>query len=109
MCLDDSTIYIEKGELLCGIMNKNITGDGAGGLIHTMWLDVSPQMCTDFMTQCQRIVNNWLTMSGFTISCSDMVPLKSCEEEIEKVMEESEVKWAESLVKFQDAKHIEKE
>ncbi len=31
-------------------MNKNIIGDGAGGLIHTIWLDENQKKCMDFMT-----------------------------------------------------------
>lgn len=42
MSADDSTILIDKGNLLQGIMNKSIIGDGAGGLIHTVWLDENP-------------------------------------------------------------------
>jgi DNA-directed RNA polymerase II subunit RPB1 len=55
-------------------MMKSIVGDGAGGLVHTIWLDLGPDQCCLFMTQAQRIVNNWLVMSGATISCSDIVP-----------------------------------
>lgn len=33
-------------------MDKKIIGDGANGLIHTIWLDESPIKCLNFMTQC---------------------------------------------------------
>lgn len=48
-------------------------------------------------------------MSGFTISCSDMVPMIECEQKIEDVMKESEKLWGKSLEKFQDAKAVERE
>jgi len=40
---DDSEVYILRGRLIQGIMNKAIVGDGAGGLVHIIWLDLSPE------------------------------------------------------------------
>lgn len=36
----DGTVFILRGELLSGVMMKEIVGDGAGGLVHTIWLDI---------------------------------------------------------------------
>jgi len=43
MSKDDSTVVVQNGELLIGIMNKSIVGDGPGGLVHTIWLDMDPE------------------------------------------------------------------
>jgi len=47
----DSTIYIQKGELISGVMIKAIVGDGAGGLVHNIWLDITPEETCLFMTR----------------------------------------------------------
>ena len=46
----DESLYIEKGELLQGIMMKNYVGDGPGGLVHTIWLDIGAEATCNFMT-----------------------------------------------------------
>ena len=47
---DDSTVIVQQGQLMQGIMSKSIMGDGAGGLIHTIWLDLGSDVCCKFMT-----------------------------------------------------------
>lgn len=48
----------------------------------------------------QRIVNNWLVMVGFTISCSDMVPMPDCDLKVQQVMEDAEKSWEETFDLF---------
>jgi DNA-directed RNA polymerase II subunit RPB1 len=74
----DNSILIHRGELLTGALTKEIVGSGAGGLVHILWLDISPQVTCDFMTMAQRIVNTWLVDYGFTCGASDVVPPAEC-------------------------------
>jgi len=43
-------------------MSKEYVGDGAGGLVHIIWLDLGADAVCNFMTRAQRVVNNWLMM-----------------------------------------------
>ena len=47
---DDSSVYILRGELLSGTLMKAIVGDGAGGLVHNIWLDIGEHATCDFIT-----------------------------------------------------------
>ena len=46
----DSTVVIQKGEVLSGIIAKSIVGASAGGLIHIVWKDLGPQACADVLS-----------------------------------------------------------
>ncbi|KAL4480822.1 hypothetical protein ABPG72_001691 [Tetrahymena utriculariae] len=102
----DESIYIYKGELIQGYMNKAIVGDGPGGLVHLIWLDIGHEETKNFMTRCQRVVNNWLIMFGHTISCADIVPSEKCQEEIEKIRKKAFEKYDKIELDFQDAVYI---
>jgi len=100
------SIYIYKGELIQGYMNKSIVGDGPGGLVHLIWLDIGHEETCNFMTRCQRIVNNWLIMFGHTISCADIVPSEKCQIAIEDIRRKAFVGYDEVEQHFQDAQYI---
>jgi len=71
---DDSSMIIRKGELLSGALQKEVVGSGAGGLVHSIWLEIGPDATNEFVTTAQRIVNNWLITSSFTVGAADCVP-----------------------------------
>ena len=71
-------------------MIKAIVGDGAGGLVHNIWLDITPEETCLFMTRAQRMINAFLIMFGFTMSCSDIVPDQETTDEIQKILKNTE-------------------
>ena len=75
-CHKDSNVLVKKGELLCGIMNKGVVGARGGGLVHLTWRDLGPEICKQFMSDLQNIVNNWLVENGFSVGVQDIVPDK---------------------------------
>ena len=105
--LKEESIYIHRGELLQGYMSKAIVGDGPGGLVHLIWLDIGHMATCDFMTRCQRVVNNWLIMYGHTISCCDIVPSDSYIMEIYKIRNQAFQVYEKAIEDFQDSKKIE--
>ena len=40
--IKDITMIIKKGELLSGALQKEVVGSGAGGLVHSIWLEIGP-------------------------------------------------------------------
>ena len=72
--LKDVRMVIKKGELLSGALQKEIVGSGAGGLVHSIWLEIGPDATCEFITIAQRIVNNWLISNSFTVGAADIVP-----------------------------------
>ena len=72
--IKDISMLIRKGELLSGALQKEIVGSGAGGLIHSIWLEIGPDATNEFITVTQRIVNNWLITNSFSVGAADIVP-----------------------------------
>lgn len=72
-CHKDSTIVIERGELLCGSLNKSIVGSTGQGLGHIIIKDFGAQACADFLGGVQKVVNTWLIFNGFTVGVQDII------------------------------------
>ena len=51
-----------------------MVGSGAGGLVHSIWLEIGPDATNEFVTTAQRIVNNSLIANSFTVGAADCVP-----------------------------------
>jgi len=71
---EDKELCIQNGELFAGILNVGSVGKSAGGLVHIIWKDLGPQACSDFLSNAQVLVNNWLVTTSFTIGVKDIVP-----------------------------------
>lgn len=67
-------MIIKNGELVTGALQKEVVGSGPGGLVHSIWLEISPDATCEFISVAQRIVNNWLITNSFTVSASDVAP-----------------------------------
>lgn len=70
---DDTSMVIRRGELISGALQKQVVGSGAGGLVHAMWLQLGSQKTSEFITNAQRIANNWLMTSTFSVGAEDVI------------------------------------
>lgn len=68
---EDTVVYIKRGELLSGILDKNTLGTSGGSLIHIIFNDYGPDRVRDFLDQVQRICNYWILHTGFSVGISD--------------------------------------
>ena len=83
----DNYVEIRKGELITGIINKKTVGTSNKGIINSIWKDVnenegeednSPYLrAMKFLGNCQKLINNFLLLTGWTIGISDII----CNEE----------------------------
>ncbi|KAK8809914.1 hypothetical protein WA158_000857 [Blastocystis sp. Blastoise] len=71
--LTDTDVLIENGELLQGIIDKKSIGPSSGGIIHLLMNEAGPDAAKAFLSQNQRIVNNWLIHRGFSVGLGDAV------------------------------------
>lgn len=71
--LYDTKVLVEQGEMLMGIICKKTVGSSSGGLMHCIFNEFGPNKTMIFINNIQRIVNNWLLYSGFTVGISDMI------------------------------------
>ena len=69
----DSEVLIHEGELLQGIMDKNIVGTSGGSIVHICWLQEGWKETRRFMNQVQTVSNYWMATTSYTVSVSDTV------------------------------------
>ncbi|KAF8820027.1 Dna-directed Rna polymerase II RPB1 [Cardiosporidium cionae] len=88
----DSKVIIHRGEHLAGIICKRTVGSSSGSLIHVLWHEAGPERVKDFLSAVQKVINNWLIVSGFSVGCSDIIAndttLKKVAETLEKSKQE---------------------
>ena len=87
--LKDDLVEIRKGELLQGIICKKSVGPGsAGGIAHLIWLEEGPKSCIKFLGLCQKIVNNYLLLTGFSVGISDIISRNNIIDEVRKEIQQ---------------------
>jgi DNA-directed RNA polymerase beta' subunit len=70
---DERAVIIKDGELLAGSLCKQTVGGSAGGIVHVMCKDVDAQATSNFLSDAQRVINQWLVGRGFGVGADDCV------------------------------------
>ena len=83
----DSEVIIHSGQLLCGVLDKNIVGTSGGSVVHICWLQKGWEETRAFMNQCQTVVNYWLVNTSYTVSVSDTVANKKTMKNIQDTLD----------------------
>lgn len=73
ICHKDSNVLIEKGELLEGVMTKQILGPTGNSIAHIVSKEFGPHQAANFLSAVQQLVNNWLVFNGFTVGVQDII------------------------------------
>lgn len=73
ICHKDSNVLIEKGELLQGILTKQVLGPTGNSIAHIVSKEFGPQAAANFLSAVQCLVNNWLVFNGFTVGVQDII------------------------------------
>lgn len=69
----DTKVVISDGHLVTGILCKRAVGSSAGGIIHVILHEHGTEKCKWFFNGTQRLVNNWLLHTGFSIGIGDTI------------------------------------
>jgi DNA-directed RNA polymerase II subunit RPB1 len=85
----DNCVIVVKGEYLTGIMAKDQLGNKMQGLLHIIMNDVSPEVCRDFINNCQKVINYWLLHRGFSIGIGDSEADAKTMANIAKIIDEA--------------------
>ena len=68
---DECVVHIENGTLLSGALCKETVGRSPGGIIHIIALDYDGKQACMFMSDVQRMLNDWLMRRGFSMGLED--------------------------------------
>ena len=98
----DTRVIIEKGQLLSGTMCKKTVGTSGGGLIHIIWNEHGPIETMKFFNATQKLVNNWLLESGFTVGICDAIATEEVNLNIASTLNKAKVDVKDVLIEAQD-------
>lgn len=83
----DTRVRIERGKLICGIIDKKSLGAARGSLVHVIWHEKGPEATKIFLGVVQKVVNYWLIGHGFSVGIGDTIADASTLEDIEKTIQ----------------------
>ena len=91
MSPDGTQIYISRGVLLSGTLNKTALGNASGSMIHHLAKDYGNRVALEFVSYYEMMINNWLIHRGFSIGMADCIPKNTdlIDKEISKYMVEA--------------------
>lgn len=85
---DDHHIYVRCGELQSGILTTKTFNDPARGLIRSIFNEGGPDMVATFLNNTQKLICDWLVLSGFSVGISDLLAPSYKRERIKQQIEE---------------------
>lgn len=75
--LDDNDAYlvVRNSEVMCGVMDKSIIGDGKkDSIFYVIMRDFGPDYAVQAMNRLAKLSARWLMDQGFSIGISDVTP-----------------------------------
>jgi DNA-directed RNA polymerase beta' subunit len=89
----DTKIIIKNGIIESGVFKKKAVGAGkAGNLVQVIMNDYGSEICDDFLTSLQQIVNKYLLYEGMTMGYSDIILTDETNGKIKEVILEGHQK-----------------
>ena len=69
----DTKVYISRGNLISGVVDKKTVGSSANGLIHVTWKEFGPRVADMMISQIQVLVNHYVLQRGQSIGIGDTI------------------------------------
>ena len=69
-----------------GLVKKHL-GTAAGGLVHVIFNDLGEEETTKYLNNNQRVINNFVFMTGFSVGVSDLIAENKTKQEIKEIIE----------------------
>jgi DNA-directed RNA polymerase II subunit RPB1 len=88
----DSDVLLLDGQVIMGILDKNIIGNSGGSVVHVCQLQDGWQETRRFMGEIQCVVNYWMANTSYTVGVADTVADKSTMNQIQNTLDEAKVK-----------------
>lgn len=100
----DSEVLIHSGNLLQGIVDKNIVGASGGSIVHVCWVQKGWEETRNFMNQLQAVVNYWMVNTSYSVGIADTVADATTINAIQSTLNEAKEKVKAIMVKAQEGK-----
>lgn len=97
----DSNVLIHSGQLMHGIVDKNIVGASGGSVVHICWLQLGWEETRAFMNQIQCVVNYWMVNTSYSVGVADTVADADTINNIQATLDEAKTKVDRIMAKGQ--------
>ncbi|TPX69397.1 DNA-directed RNA polymerase [Spizellomyces sp. 'palustris'] len=98
-CPNDGYIRIYNSELISGVVDKSIIGDGnKNSMFYTVMRDYGPETAGECMNRIAKLSARWLANQGFSIGIDDVQPGLILSKEKEMVVEKGYADCEDTIV-----------
>lgn len=105
MSVNDGFVVIRGSEILSGVMDKSVLGDGKKhSVFYTILRDYGPQEAASAMNRMAKLCARYLGNRGFSIGISDVTPGADLKQKKEDKVEEAYAKCDELIDQFNKGK-----
>ncbi|KAJ3369338.1 hypothetical protein HDU91_007348 [Kappamyces sp. JEL0680] len=100
LCPNDGWVVIHNSELLCGVIDKAIIGDGSKkSMFYTVLRDYGSVQAANCMNKISKLSARWLANQGFSIGIDDVQPGRNLREAKQKTVQKGYDDCDESILK----------
>ncbi|KAG1240626.1 hypothetical protein G6F68_017476 [Rhizopus microsporus] len=76
MCPNDGWLVVQNSEIMCGLVDKAVVGDGnKNSVFYVILRDYGPIEAAKCMNRLAKLCARWLANRGFSIGISDVTPV----------------------------------
>lgn len=98
---DDAYFVVRNSEVMCGVLDKSIIGDGKKcSIFYAMLRDYGEDYAVQGMNRLAKMSARWLGTQGFSIGIGDVYPSYKLRTKKAALMEEAKAKSQELIEKF---------
>ena len=84
----DNFVIIREGEIIQGILDKDIFSKPSKGVVHTTFKDYGSKDTVRFIDSMQNTVEQFLVYNGFSVGISDLIADEKTRKEMDKVIKQ---------------------
>lgn len=95
-------VSIVNGEMLSGIISKDIYQTRTKGIIHQVYNEYGPDKTRILFDNTQKIVCDWLILNGFSVGVSDMIMNKETNKNVDDIIRNMKINVYDILQKIHE-------
>ena len=100
---DDNYLCVRNSEVMCGVMDKNILGDGKkDSVFYILLRDYGPDVAVQAMNRLAKLSARWLSNQGFSVGVNDVYPGRKVVKNKQDLILDAYSKADEIIAKFFD-------
>ena len=102
---NDAYLVVRNSQVMCGVLDKSIIGDGKKcSIFYAMLRDYGEDYAVQGMNRLAKLSARWLGSQGFSIGIGDVYPSGKLEEEKKKLMDSAKAKCQTHIEEWMEGK-----